>query len=57
MVGAGGWEAEGRLYFPIGLLGVAMSPKNYLVIGLDNPGGPKRHLTNVGVNIRPIPPI
>ena len=28
-----------------------------LVIGLDKPGGAIRHLTNTGVNIRPIPPI
>ena len=25
--GGGGWEAGGRLYHPIGLLGVAMSPR------------------------------
>ena len=28
-----------------------------LIIGLNKPGGPKRRLTNTGVNIRPIPPI
>ena len=28
-----------------------------LVIGPDKPRGPKRCLTNTGVNIRPIPPI
>ena len=28
-----------------------------LVIGLDKAGGAIRHLTNTGVNIRPIPPI
>ena len=26
-------------------------------VGLDKPGGPKRCLTNTGVNIEPIPPI
>ena len=25
--GGGGWEAEGRLYHPIALFGVAMSPR------------------------------
>ena len=24
----GGWEARGRLYLPIGLFGVAMSPRS-----------------------------
>ena len=52
-MGAGGWEAGGRLYLSIGLLGVAMS-QELLAIGLDNPGVPKRRLTNTGVNIRPI---
>ena len=28
-----------------------------LVISPDKPGGPKGHLTNTGVNIRPIPSI
>ena len=26
--GGGGWEAGGRLYLPIGLFGVAMSPRS-----------------------------
>ena len=26
--GGGGWEAGGELYLPIGLYGVAMSPRN-----------------------------
>ena len=26
--GGGGWEAGGGLHFPIGLFGVAMSPRN-----------------------------
>ena len=26
--GGGGWEARGRLYLPIRLFGVAMSPRN-----------------------------
>ena len=57
MVRVGGWdrsEAPGRLYFPIGLFEVAMSIRN-IVIGLHKRGGPKRCLTNTGVNIRPIP--
>ena len=28
-----------------------------LTISPDKPGGPKRCLTNIGVNIKPIPPI
>ena len=28
MGSGGGWEARGRLYLPIGLFGVAMSPRN-----------------------------
>ena len=35
--GGGGWEAGGGLHHPIGLFGVAMSPR-ILVIGLDKPG-------------------
>ena len=44
----GGWAAGGRLNLPIGLFGVSMSPRsaNY------RPRGPKRHLTNTGVNIK-----
>ena len=53
----GGWEARSRLYHPIGLFEVAMSPRTTIVKGLDKPGGPMRCLTNTGVNIRPIPPI
>ena len=52
----GGWEAGGGLYLPIKLFGVAMSPRATSHIGLDKPGGPKRHFTNIGVNIRHIPP-
>ena len=56
MSGGGVWEVGGTLYLLIGLFGVAIatSPK-ILVIGLDKPGGPKKRLTNTGVNIRPIP--
>ena len=40
-VGGGGrWEAGGWLYLPIGLFGVAMSPRSFLVIGPDKTGGP-----------------
>ena len=53
----GRWETRGGLCLPIGLFGVAMSPRNTNHISLDKPGGPKRRLTNTGVNIRPIPPI
>ena len=28
MAGGGRWEARGRLYLPIGLFGVAMSPRS-----------------------------
>ena len=62
----GGWEGDGGwwgwvgsgggLHHPIGLFGVAMSPRR-LVIGLDKPRWPMRYLTNTGVNIRSIPPI
>ena len=54
--GGGGWEAGGGLYHPIGLFGVAMSPKSARH-RLEKPGGPMKRLTNTGVNIRPIPPI
>ena len=54
--GGGGWEAGGGLHYPIGLFGVAMSPRR-LVMGLDKPRWPMRYLTNTGVNIRSIPPI
>ena len=37
--------------------GVALSPRSAIVIGPDKLRGPKRRLTNAGVNIRPIPPI
>ena len=58
MGGGGGWEAGGGLHRPTGLFGVAMSPRSAS-------HGPrhdwralyKRHLTNIGVNIRPTPPI
>ena len=56
MGGEGDWATRGRLYLPIGLFGVAISPS-----GANNrtrkPKGLKRHLTNIEVNIRPISPI
>ena len=52
MGGGDGWAAGGRLYLPIGVFGVAMSSKSPIVIGPDKPSGPKRHLTNAGVNTR-----
>ena len=52
------WEARGGLYLPIGLFGVAMSPKSVSHRPRqDCMEGLKRRLTNTGVNIRPIPPI
>ena len=53
----GRWKPRGRLYLLIGLFAVAMSPRNTNHKPIDKPGGTKRHLTNTGVNIRPIPPI
>ena len=38
--GGGRWEAGGGLYLPIGLFGVAMSPRSAIVIGPDKTGGP-----------------
>ena len=38
-MGGGGWEAGGGLHRPIGLFGVAMSPRS-VVIGPDITGGP-----------------
>ena len=56
-MGEGGrWEAGGRLYLPIGCL-EQLRVQEVLVIGLDNTGGLKRHLTSTGVNIRSIPPM
>ena len=46
MGGEDSWAAGDRLYL-----------LNLLVISPDKPRGPKRHVTNAGVNIRPIPPI
>ena len=43
-----GWSG---LYLPVRLFGVSI----VLVIDLDKPRGPKRHLTDTGVNIKPIP--
>ena len=57
VVGVSGWEARGRLFLPIGLFGVAMSPTNAYHRPIDKPGGPKRCCTNTGVNIRSISPI
>ena len=53
VIGVGGWEARGRLWDCLEHLRV----QEVLVIGPDKPRGPKRCLTNTGVNIRPIPPI
>ena len=53
----GGWAAGAGLYLLIGWFGVFIRVQELLVIGLDNPRGPKRRLTNTGMNIRPIPPI
>ena len=53
----GGWAARGGLHLPIGLFRVAMSPRSASHISLEKLRGPKRCLTNTGVNIRPIPPI
>ena len=53
--GGGGWEARGWLYLPIGLFGVAMSPRSVSYRPRqDCMEGLKRRLTNTGVNIRPI---
>ena len=55
--GGGRWEAGGGLYLPIGLFEASMSPRSAShTVGPDKPGGPKRNLTNTGVNITPIPP-
>ena len=54
----GGWEAGGGLYLPIGLFGVAMSPRSASHRPRqDCMEGLKRRLTNRGVNIRPMPSI
>ena len=56
--GWGGWAAGGRLHFTIGLFAVATSPRNPgHTVGPVKLRGPKRCLTNVGVNARPMPPI
>ena len=47
----GGWLVGGGLQLATGLFGV----QKVLVIGPDMPRGPKRCLTNTGVNVRPIP--
>ena len=40
-VGGGGrWEAGGGLYLPIGLFGVAMSPRSASHRPIDKTGGP-----------------
>ena len=56
--GGEGWEAGGGLHHPIGLFGVAMSPRSVS----QRPRQDWRALrdvspTNSGVNIRPVPPI
>ena len=53
MGGSDEWAVGGGLYISIGLFEADI----VLVLGPDKPRGPKRHLTNAGVNIRPIPPI
>ena len=50
---AGGSGVGGELQLTIGLFGGFMSPKS----ASHKPGGPKRRLSNTGVNIRPMPPI
>ena len=42
------------IYIPIRLFGVAMSPRNASHRSRQAYRGPKRHLTNAGVNIRHI---
>ena len=54
--GGGGWEAGSRLNLPIGLSGVAMSPRS----SGHRPRQDWRALRDVsptGVNIRPMPPV
>ena len=53
------WEVRGGLYLPIGLFGVVIYESKNCTSHrpIDKPGGPKRCLTNTGVNIIPIPPI
>ena len=54
----GRWVARDGLYLLLGLFKSSYiygSRKCHL--GLDKPGGPKRHLTNAVVNFKPIPPI
>ena len=57
--GGDGWATGDALYLSKRLFGVAMSPRsaNDRPSSPDKPRGPKRRLTNTGVNIRPIPPI
>ena len=56
MWGGGEWAAGGRLYLPIGLFEVSMNLRSASHT-LRQARGPKKCLTNTGVNIRPIPPI
>ena len=52
----GGWETGGGLYLPIGLIGIAMNPRNASHRPRQD-WRALRRLTNTGVNIRLIPPI
>ena len=53
MCGGGKWAAGDRLHLPVGLFGVFKGPKNTS----HKPRGPKRNLTNTGVNFRHKSPI
>ena len=55
--GGGRLAARGGLYLPVGLFGASMSSRVLVIISPDKPRGPKRHLTNTGMNIRSILPI
>ena len=46
--GGGGWEAGGGLHHPIGLFGVAMSPRSASHGPKIRLESPKRRLTNTG---------
>ena len=63
--GLGGWEGVGWVVGEGGQLEVGYSFQQHClevphvqevrVISPDKPGGPRRRVTNTGVNIRPIP--
>ena len=56
-VGGGGkWAAGGGLQPPTGQLGGSMNPRS-ASHRRRQARGPKRHLTNTGMNVRPILPI